>query len=145
MWTSSQNFRSLAVMVRDWRWLEDLEEKGDSLNQLISDKGVCRTAPATPGLLKSNIQQKTDIRPWKTNIEQWKTKIGYLKKKKIRQWKTNTGQWNFNVWLWETKHWTIDIKNYIDIDINNDIDNIDTEVSTVSFSYACLCRLKKKV
>ena len=32
---------------------------------------------------------------------------------------------------------TPDLKNFIDID------NIDTEVSTVSFSYACLCRLAK--
>ena len=30
---------------------EDLVEKADSLTDLISDKGVCRTAPATPGLL----------------------------------------------------------------------------------------------
>ena len=28
-----------------------LEEKADSLTDLISDEGVCRTAPATPGLL----------------------------------------------------------------------------------------------
>ena len=31
---------------------EDLEEKDDSLNQLISGGGVCRKAPATPGLYK---------------------------------------------------------------------------------------------
>ena len=27
----------------------------DSLNQLINDGGVCRTAPATPGLLKNGL------------------------------------------------------------------------------------------
>ena len=39
--------------------------KDDLMNDLISDKGLCRTAPDTPGLLKtSNIQTKyihTDI------------------------------------------------------------------------------------
>ena len=34
-----------------WLPFENLEEKGDLINQLISDKGVCRTAPTTPGLL----------------------------------------------------------------------------------------------
>ena len=29
----------------------DLEEKGKLISQSVSDKGVCRTAPATPGLL----------------------------------------------------------------------------------------------
>ena len=37
------------------RRFEDFEEKDDwgtqFINQLINDKGVCRTAPATPGLL----------------------------------------------------------------------------------------------
>ena len=31
---------------------EDLEEKADSVTQLINDEAVLRTAPATPGLLK---------------------------------------------------------------------------------------------
>ena len=30
---------------------KDLEEKGDSVSQLMNDEGVCRTAPAKPGLL----------------------------------------------------------------------------------------------
>ena len=30
---------------------KDMEEKGDGVNQSVSDKGVCRTAPATRGLL----------------------------------------------------------------------------------------------
>ena len=32
---------------------KDLEDKDDSLNEQISDKGVCITAPATPGLFKN--------------------------------------------------------------------------------------------
>ena len=36
-----------------------MEEKGDLVNQLISNEGVCRTAPATPGLL--NIQHETAL------------------------------------------------------------------------------------
>ena len=56
-WTLCQNFRSLALMVWVWRCLQYSEQKDDQLNQLmqwISDKGVCRTAPAKPGLLKSS-------------------------------------------------------------------------------------------
>ena len=30
---------------------EDWEEKGQGFNELINNDGVCRTAPATPGLL----------------------------------------------------------------------------------------------
>ena len=30
---------------------EDLEEKGEVISQSMNEKGVCRTAPATPGLL----------------------------------------------------------------------------------------------
>ena len=51
--TLSQNFRSLAHTVRIimfWR----LGEKGwpaELINEWISDKGVFRTAPATPGML----------------------------------------------------------------------------------------------
>ena len=33
-------------------YFEDLGEKADSLTDFISDKGVCRTAPATHDLLK---------------------------------------------------------------------------------------------
>ena len=40
-------------MVLEFRFFEDLEEKDDSVTQLISGEGVCRTAPATPGLLIS--------------------------------------------------------------------------------------------
>ena len=33
-----------------------------SVNQLISDEGVCRTAPATPGLLKIAYTKKSIIK-----------------------------------------------------------------------------------
>ena len=36
MWTFSQNLSSLSLTVWEWRCSEDLEEKGDSLNKLIS-------------------------------------------------------------------------------------------------------------
>ena len=61
-WTFSQNFNSLALPVWDWECLEDILSKGSlnqSINQLINDRGDCRTAPATPGLL--NISHKTDL------------------------------------------------------------------------------------
>ena len=32
-----------------------LEEKGDSMNESVNDKAVCRTARATPGLLNTVI------------------------------------------------------------------------------------------
>ena len=39
-------------MVWDLCCFQDLGEKDRQLDQLIGDKGVCRTAPATLGLLK---------------------------------------------------------------------------------------------
>ena len=45
-------------MVQDLWCFEDLEEKDDSINQSITDGGVCRTAPATPGLLNTLIKIK---------------------------------------------------------------------------------------
>ena len=54
-WTFSHNFRSLALMVWVYWCLEDWEAMDLSLNELIneliSDEGIYRTAPATPGLL----------------------------------------------------------------------------------------------
>ena len=50
-WTFSPNFSSLALTVHDLWYYEDLEEKDDSINELMSDEAVYRTAPATPGLL----------------------------------------------------------------------------------------------
>ena len=32
-WILCENFRSLALMVWDWRWLKDLEEKGDFISK----------------------------------------------------------------------------------------------------------------
>ena len=37
-------------MVCDLGYLEDWEEKAHGLAYSIIDKGVCRTAPTTPGL-----------------------------------------------------------------------------------------------
>ena len=54
-WTLWQNFRSLTLMVLDLWCFEDLEEK--DLNQWLGDRGDCRTAPATPGLLNIIILQ----------------------------------------------------------------------------------------
>ena len=42
-----------------WQYFEDLEEKDDWVNELISDKGVCRTAPVTLGLLIIGQRSKT--------------------------------------------------------------------------------------
>ena len=50
-WTISQNFSSLALTVWDLWCLEDWEENDHRLNESISNKAVCRTAPATLGLL----------------------------------------------------------------------------------------------
>ena len=50
-WTFSQHFSSLALTVCDLWYYKDLEEKDDSLNQLINDEAVYKTALATPGLL----------------------------------------------------------------------------------------------
>ena len=50
-WTFSQNFSSLALTVWEWRCSEDISTKDDWLSYLMNDEGVCRTAPATPGLL----------------------------------------------------------------------------------------------
>ena len=52
-WTFSQNFSSLALTVCDLWYYEDLEEKATSVTQLINDEAVYKTAPATPGLLKT--------------------------------------------------------------------------------------------
>ena len=49
-WTFSQNFNSLALMVWERHCIEDIWTKG-WLYQKVSDRGDCRTAPGTPGLL----------------------------------------------------------------------------------------------
>ena len=40
-------------MIYHYHYLEDQEEKAHGLTESIKDEGVYRTAPATPGLLKS--------------------------------------------------------------------------------------------
>ena len=49
--TFSQNVSSLALTVWELRFVEDIFTKDDSLTQLTSNGGVCRTAQATTGLL----------------------------------------------------------------------------------------------
>ena len=56
-WTVSKNYSCLALTVRELWCFEDREEKDDWLTELISYKGVCRTAPATPGLLKKSFDK----------------------------------------------------------------------------------------
>ena len=51
-WTFSKNCSSLALIVCDLWYYEDMEEKAHGMTELISHKAVYRTAPATPGLLK---------------------------------------------------------------------------------------------
>ena len=55
-WTFSQNFKCLAYTVLVWRCFEYTWTKGwptKLINQFIKYKGVCRTGPTTPGLLKN--------------------------------------------------------------------------------------------
>ena len=55
-WTFSQNFSSLALIVCDLWYYEDLEEKDDLITELINHEAVYRTAPATPGLLNTLVR-----------------------------------------------------------------------------------------
>ena len=52
-WTFFQNFSCLALTVWEWRYSENISIKDQLLhwliNQLFNDKGVCSTAPVTPG------------------------------------------------------------------------------------------------
>ena len=53
-WIFSQDFSSLALTVCDLWYFKDLEEKADWLTESISQcsvGGICRTAPATLGVL----------------------------------------------------------------------------------------------
>ena len=52
----SQNFSFLAVTALEKLCFEDLEEKGD-LSELNNDQRVCRTAPATVGLLNTVVSK----------------------------------------------------------------------------------------
>ena len=53
--TFSQNCSSPAQTVWQWQCLEDSERKDHLPNELMSNGGDCRTAPATPGLLKREL------------------------------------------------------------------------------------------
>ena len=54
-WTFSENFSSLALIVCDLRYYEDLEKKAHWINELINYEGVYRTALGTPSLLNIHI------------------------------------------------------------------------------------------
>ena len=47
----SENVSPLALTIRNLWWSEDFEEKDQWGTQLMNDKAVCRTAPATLGLV----------------------------------------------------------------------------------------------
>ena len=51
--TFFQNVSSLALTVWERQCFEEWEEKDHRVTCLINDKGVCKTAPATPGLLNT--------------------------------------------------------------------------------------------
>ena len=50
-WTLTQHFISLALLVLEWRYFENIFTKDDSKTQQGNDNGVCRTAPARPDFL----------------------------------------------------------------------------------------------
>ena len=60
-WFFSQNFSSQALLAWEWRFVESLKEKADSLTQLMSDQGACRTASATLGLLIRPLKKITKM------------------------------------------------------------------------------------
>ena len=51
-WTFDQNVSFLALTVWELWCFENSEEKDDSVTELINYEAVCRTASATPDLLK---------------------------------------------------------------------------------------------
>ena len=52
-WILSKDSRPLALTVLEWRHVEDIFTMDNSVfNECMSDEGVCRTAQATPGLLR---------------------------------------------------------------------------------------------
>ena len=63
-------FLFLALTVWEWRCLEDVKEKDELLTHWINYNGVCRTALATPSLLKRyNIEYKLNFEIYaKSNI-----------------------------------------------------------------------------
>ena len=99
-WTSSQNFSSLSFPLWDWQSLEYIWTKGSltqSLNKSINHGGDCRTAPATPGLLRA---LKVVLCPpkWKKGVV-----FLFLPLKQIF-WKSfNADNFDFICWLKNTK------------------------------------------
>ena len=80
-----QNFSSLDLTDCDLWYYEDLEEKAHRPNQSIKNKAFCRTAPATPGLLKIHeillcLKKKTN---WDALIRLSKSKFFCATKKFI--------------------------------------------------------------
>ena len=55
-WTFSLNFSFLALPVWDWQWFKYISTN----HQSVSQSAVCRTAPATLGLLITNIEQNLE-------------------------------------------------------------------------------------
>ena len=59
MWTFSQNFRSLAQMVWEWRCLEDLEENDHWINEFINEWQRCLlNSPGYTGSVKNKTRTK---------------------------------------------------------------------------------------
>ena len=57
----SQNVISLALPVLEWRHFEDFEEKDQSATKLMSNKVVCRTSWATPGLVNITLLHPNNV------------------------------------------------------------------------------------
>ena len=65
--TFSQNSSSLALLVWDWQWIEDIWTKGcvtEWMNESMNHKPVYRTAPATLGLLITHQNLQFMVRPF---------------------------------------------------------------------------------
>ena len=93
-WTLYKNFISLALIVFDLWYYEDLEEKAHGLNELISDKGVCRRAPATPGLLNTG----EGSRSFGKNRKQIFLRMASLSYGVVKLWSCETmGLWSYGV------------------------------------------------
>ena len=69
-WTFSQHFSYLAQTVWDSWCCEYFKEKDELMNQLTNYKAVCRTAPATPGLLKQACCAGCRRRPFPMQLHQ---------------------------------------------------------------------------
>ena len=61
--TFSQKLSSLALTVWKRQCFETWEEKDQLMNQVMNDKGNCRTAPATPGLLNTTHSKEEKFFP----------------------------------------------------------------------------------